>query len=64
MARFQILTDDQWARVEPLLPSSDGQRGRPFRNHRQVVEGIAYRYRSGIVWRNLPDGGGVAGAVP
>ncbi|WP_419095499.1 transposase, partial [Pseudarthrobacter naphthalenicus] len=41
MSRFQVFTDDQWARVEPLLPSSDGQRGRPFRNHRQVVEGIA-----------------------
>ncbi|RWW94287.1 MULTISPECIES: IS5 family transposase [Paenarthrobacter] len=55
MSRFQVFTDDQWARVEPLLPSSDGQRGRPFRNHRQVVEGIAYRYRCGIAWRDLPE---------
>lgn len=38
-----------------MLPSSDGQRGRPFRNHRQVVEGIAYRYRCGIAWRDLPE---------
>ncbi|WP_373875839.1 IS5 family transposase [Arthrobacter mangrovi] len=37
-----------------MLPSSDGQRGRPFRNHRQVVEGIVYRYRCGIAWRDLP----------
>lgn len=55
MSRFQVFTDDQWARVEPLLPSSDGQRGRPFRNHRQVIEGIAYRYRCGIAWRDLPE---------
>jgi transposase len=55
VSRFQVFTDDQWARVEPLLPSSDGQRGRPFRNHRQVVEGIAYRYRCGIAWRDLPE---------
>ncbi|WP_396334245.1 IS5 family transposase [Arthrobacter sp. lap29] len=55
MSRFQVFTDDQWARVEPLLPSSDGQRGRPLRNHRQVVEGIAYRYRCGIAWRDLSE---------
>jgi len=36
------------------MPSSDGQRGRPFRSHRQVVEGIVYRFRTGIAWRDLP----------
>lgn len=37
------------------MPSSDGQRGRPFRDHRQVVEAIVYRYRCGIAWRDLPE---------
>ena len=37
-----------------MLPSSDGQRGRPFRDHRQVIEGIIYRFRTGIAWRDLP----------
>ena len=37
------------------MPSSDGQRGRPFRAHRQVVEGIIYRFRTGIAWRDLPS---------
>ncbi|NKX55884.1 IS5 family transposase [Arthrobacter sp. E918] len=54
MSRFQVFTDEQWARIQPMLPSSDGQRGRPFRDHRQVVEGIVYRYRCGIAWRDLP----------
>ena len=36
------------------MPSSDGKRGKPFRDHRQVVEGIIYRYRTGIAWRDLP----------
>ncbi|WP_441869230.1 IS5 family transposase [Pseudarthrobacter sp. TAF60_1] len=54
MSRTSVLSDDQWSRVEPLLPSSDGRRGRPFRGHRQVVEGIIYRYRCGIAWRDLP----------
>jgi transposase len=37
-----------------LLPSSVGKKSRPFRDHRQVVEGIIYRYRTGIAWRDLP----------
>lgn len=54
MSREVWLTDDQWARIEPLMPSSDGLRGRPFRDHRQVLEGIIYRFRTGIAWRDLP----------
>ncbi|MET3974819.1 transposase [Cellulosimicrobium sp. 4261] len=54
MSRFQVLTDDQWERIEPLLPSNAGKVGRPFGDHRTVVEGIAYRYRTGIPWRDLP----------
>jgi len=54
MSRSVVLSDVQWARIEPLLPSSDGQRGRPFRDHRQVVEGIVFRLRTGIAWRDLP----------
>jgi hypothetical protein len=44
-----LLTDVQWARIEPLMPSSQGRRGRPFRDHRQVVEGIIHRLRTGVV---------------
>ena len=55
MSRLRELTDSQWERIEPLMPSSVGQRGRPFRNHRQVVEGIIYRLRTGIAWRDLPE---------
>jgi transposase len=54
MSRVAVLSDAQWARIVPLMPSSDGQRGRPFRDHRQVVEGIVYRLRTGIAWRDLP----------
>ena len=58
MSRLVALTDAQWARIEPLMPSSDGQRGRPFRDHRQVMEAIVYRFRTGIAWRDLPAGFG------
>ena len=52
--RFRVFTDAQWERIAPLLPSNTGRRGRPFTNDRQIVEAIAYRYRVGIPWRDLP----------
>lgn len=55
MSRDQVLTDTQWALIEPLLPSSEGKRSRPFRDHRQVLEGIVFRYRTGCPWRDVPD---------
>ncbi|WP_371441669.1 IS5 family transposase, partial [Dietzia sp. HMSC21D01] len=43
-----------WERIEPLLPSNQGRQGHPFLDNRKVVEGIIYRYRAGIPWRDLP----------
>ncbi len=54
MVRAGMLSDEMWARVEPLLPSSQGRPGRPFRDHRQVIEGVLYRLRTGVPWRDLP----------
>jgi transposase len=55
MSRFQLLSDAQWSLVADLLPVRTGKRGRPFREARQVVEGIIYRYRCGIAWRDVPE---------
>ena len=54
MSRTALLTDAQWALIAPLLPSSVGRRGRQFRDDRRVVEGIIYRYRCGLPWRDVP----------
>lgn len=53
-SRYRVFTDEQWERIEPLLPSNAGRRGHPFGENRRVVEGIAYRFRTGIPWRDLP----------
>ncbi len=54
MRSHHVLSDSEWARIEPLLPSSAGRRGRPFRDHRQVVEAIVYRLRAQVPRRELP----------
>ncbi len=55
MSRTAVLSDAQWSRVQPLLPSSSGRAGRPFRDDRRVVEGIIFRYRCGLPWRDVPS---------
>ena len=54
MSRFQMLSDAQWSLIEGMLPRPTGRKGRPFADARQMVEGIVYRYRTGIAWRDLP----------
>ena len=54
VSRGSELTDAQWEVIAPLMPQVVG-RSRQFRDHRQVVEGIVYRYRCGIAWRDLPE---------
>jgi transposase len=44
-----------WARVAPVLPPVKGAMGRPMRDHRTLVEGAIYRFRTGVAWRDLPD---------
>ena len=50
------LTDKQWARLQPLLPPEhSGKPGRPYRSHRDVIDGILWVKRTGAPWRDLPE---------
>lgn len=47
------LTEEQWAVIEPLLPE-ESLHGRPRRDLRVVINGMAYLLRTGLQWRMLP----------
>ena len=55
VSRFQVLSDAQWSLIEEMLPRPTGRPGRRFSDARTMVEGIVYRYRTGIAWRDLPE---------
>ena len=52
--RFEI-TDEEWERLAPLLPAMTPQRGGRWRDHRQVLNGILFRTRTGVPWRDVPE---------
>src|SRR3954451_1840597 len=49
------LTDQEWEGLEPLLPPEKPERGRPNVDHRQIINGILWRERTGAPWRDLPE---------
>ncbi|MEU8351358.1 transposase [Streptomyces sp. NPDC048845] len=48
------LTDARWARIEPLLPDRTPRRGGRWRDHRQVIDTIAWNFQTGSQWVHLP----------
>ncbi len=49
------LRDDQWERIEALLPGRVGHVGVTAADNRLFVEAVLYRYRAGLPWRDLPE---------
>ncbi|MFJ4343666.1 IS5 family transposase [Streptomyces sp. NPDC088915] len=48
------LTNREWSVLEPHLPSPGGRGGR-WNDHRTVLNGILFRVRTGVPWRDLPE---------
>jgi transposase len=50
------LSDDQFARIEHLLPRRPGHVGRKSdKGNRLFVEAVIWRFRTGAPWRDLPE---------
>lgn len=49
------LSGTQWARIEPLLPDRTLRRGGRWRDHRHLIDAIMFKYRTGILWTDLPE---------
>src|SRR3954454_9051136 len=49
-----VLTDDQWARIAPLIIGRPDQKGSTGRDNRIFVEGVLWIVRTGAPRRDLP----------
>ena len=63
----EILTDELWARLEPLIPVHPRRFKHPGRRRaddRAALEGILWVLRTGVGWNRVPTGlFGVSGAT-
>lgn len=55
MVRADVISDELWTVLEPVLRTGGGRRGRPWNDHRLTLEGICWRFRTGSPWRDLPS---------
>jgi len=58
MARRRFLTDEMGEKIGPLLPELpvNPRGGRPWRQNREVLEGILWIPHTGVPWADLPEG--------
>jgi transposase len=54
MRRFE-LSDEQWVRVEGLLPGKTGDPGQPAKDNRLFLDAVLWIVRTGAPWRDLPE---------
>lgn len=53
MGKRYELTDEAWARIEPLLPKQ--RRGGKWNDHRLMLNGVFWVLNSGAPWRDVPE---------
>ena len=56
--RGEELTHEQWAIISPLIhgpPRREDGRGGPWRDTREIINGVRWVLRSGSRWQDLPD---------
>ena len=57
MRRRYELSQRQWERIEGFFPrpTHRERRGRPWRDHRRIFNGILWRLHTGAPWRDIPE---------
>ncbi|HBS29089.1 MAG TPA: IS5 family transposase [Phycisphaerales bacterium] len=55
MRRRHELSDEQWAKIEPLIPGREGDRGRHGMDNRLFLDAVLFIAKTGIPWRDLPE---------
>ncbi len=49
------ITDEQWARVEPLISGKSGDPGATAKDNRRFVDSVVWILKTSAGWRDLPE---------
>jgi transposase len=49
------LSDEQYALIEPSLPTNEGKTGPRYGPHRPILNGILWRLHTGAPWPDIPE---------
>jgi transposase len=63
MSRRYELTDEEWDRIEDLLPGREGDAGGHGEDNRLFVNAVIWIARTGAPWRDLPERFGLWNSV-
>jgi transposase len=55
MPRRHAIADDQWERIQDLLPGKKGDPGVTARDNRLFLDAILWVAKTGAPWRDLPE---------
>ena len=53
-----VVSDAVWEKVAPLLPGKASDSGVTAKDNRLFLEAVLWRVRTGLPWRDLPQGFG------
>ena len=54
MGKRHSVTDEEWLRIEPLLPDKTNF-GRPETDRRKLIDAVLWIFKTGAPWRDFPE---------
>jgi transposase len=55
MRHRHAISDDDWERIEHLLPGRPGQHGKVAKDNRLFLDAVLWIAKTGAPWRDLPE---------
>ncbi|SCW26907.1 Putative transposase of IS4/5 family, partial [Paenibacillus tianmuensis] len=55
MLRRHEIKDQDWERIQGLLPPENTGEGRPSKPNRVMLNGMLWKVKTGAPWRDLPE---------
>jgi len=55
MSKRHRVSNEEWSKIEPLLPTKKHPAGRPSMGSRELIDAMLWIFKTGAPWRDLPE---------